>query len=352
LKNQDLVESISDIKHAALGALWSEERLPFPPRDLPMTWEVWLRCQPDIDHLARLRLYAPNFGLTVGDQVISFVDRVIVLVNGTADQLGASIDILGMIAELRVPKRTAAFYANMTAVEQQPLVDGLRARLILLGARATFVCLFDTGINQAHPLLLPVVSTADLHTYKPQWGVDDRHGHGTEMAGLASFGDLTDLLQGQDAVACPHRVESVKIFNEADPHEPELYGAVTRESTFRVETIPERDRVFCMSITSSDGRDRGRPSSWSAVVDALAAGTDGGGERLFVLSSGNTAVDGRRYYPDSNMTDSIHDPAQAWNALTVGGYTEKTTIDAAAWPNWTPLAPAGDLSPSSCTSTT
>ena len=32
-KNQDLVESISDIKIAALEALWTEEELPFPDRD-------------------------------------------------------------------------------------------------------------------------------------------------------------------------------------------------------------------------------------------------------------------------------------------------------------------------------
>ena len=45
-------------------------------------------------------------------------------------------------------------------------------------------------------------------------------------------------------------------------------------------------------------------------------------------------------------------PAQAWNALTVGGYTEKYRIDAGAWPGWHPLAQPGDLAPSSCTSTT
>jgi hypothetical protein len=32
-KNQDFVESISDIKLAALEALWTEEALPFPDRD-------------------------------------------------------------------------------------------------------------------------------------------------------------------------------------------------------------------------------------------------------------------------------------------------------------------------------
>jgi Subtilase family len=56
-------------------------------------------------------------------------------------------------------------------------------------------------------------------------------------------------------------------------------------------------------------------------------------------------------YP-SNMSDSIYDPAQAWNALTVGGYTDKIAIDGVKWPGWEPLAARGDLSPSSCTSMT
>jgi hypothetical protein len=351
-KNKDFVESISEIKRAALEALWTEERLPFPARDQRATWEVWLRRQSGIDHLARLRDHAGSFGLMVGDQALSFIDRIVVLVSGTAEQLSASVDILGMIAEVRLPKQTAAFFTNMTAVEQRDRVGDLLARLTPPAGDAPFVCLLDTGINQAHPLLMSIVDTADLDTYRPAWGVDDRHGHGTEMAGLASFGDLVDALQGDGPLICTHRLESVKIFNENDPHAPELYGAVTQECTYRAETRPNRDRVFCVSLTSTDGRDRGRPSSWSSAVDALAAGLDGGPERLFMLAAGNTAVAGRREYPDSNLTDGIHDPAQSWNALTVGGYTHKITIDPNEWPGWTPLAPPGDLSPCSCTSTT
>lgn len=351
-KNQDLVESISDIKLAALEALWTEERIPFPLGDEPRVWEVWLRRDRGIDHLTRLRQFGPNFGLAVGEEVITFVDRVVLLVAATANQLSESIDILGMIAEVRAPKNTAAFYAAMSPVDQRALVDGLHGRITGPSRDAPYICLLDTGINQAHPLLTGVVNFTDLDTYKPAWGVDDRHGHGTEMAGLASFGDLTDVLQNGTAVECTHRIESVKLFNQDDPHAPQLYGAVTRESVYRAETRPNRTRAFCMSITSTDGRDRGRPSSWSAAVDGLAAGVDGGPERLIVLSAGNADPAGWNDYPDSNLTDAIHDPAQSWNALTVGGYTNKTMLDPAQWPGYAPLAPAGDLSPCSCTSTT
>jgi hypothetical protein len=122
-KNQDLVESISNIQRAALEALWTEETLPFPDRNAPITWEVWLRRDRGVNHLARLRGYAEHFGLTIGEQVVTFIDRTVVLVIGTANNLSRSIDILGMIAEVRLPKVTAAFFTEMTTIEQQQWVD-------------------------------------------------------------------------------------------------------------------------------------------------------------------------------------------------------------------------------------
>jgi hypothetical protein len=191
-----------------------------------------------------------------------------------------------------------------------------------------------------------------MHTYKPAWAKNDWTDHGTPMAALASFGDLTDAFSGRGPVSTTHRVESVKIVQQSDPHEPELYGAVTQESAYRVEVIPERHRVFCMAVTATDSRDRGKPSSWSAAIDSLARGDDNSSGRLIILSGGNTDADNRHLYPNSNMTDGIHDPAQSWNALTVGGYTTKAQIDATKYPGRTPLALSGDLSPSSCTSMT
>lgn len=83
-QHQDLVESISDIQLAALEALWNEKETAFPHPDVVMTWEVWLRRAKDIDQLERLRAHAAAFNLHVGTQSVTFVDRKIVLVRGTA----------------------------------------------------------------------------------------------------------------------------------------------------------------------------------------------------------------------------------------------------------------------------
>lgn len=351
-KNQDLVEGIADIQLAALEALWTENDTPFPDPDIITTWEVWLRRASGVDQLARLRVHAEAFGLTVGAQSVSFIDRKIVLVTGTGHNLSRSIDILGMIAELRLPKATAALFAEMTASEQQALVDDMAARIVPPLANAPYLCLLDTGVNHGHPLLAPIADVNDMHTYKPAWGTHDWKDHGTPMASLLSFGDLTDVITGDGPLPMTHRLESVKIVHPQDHHEVELYGAVTQESAYRVEVNAGRRRVFCMAVTAPDGRERGRPSSWSAAVDSLAVGSGSDDSRLIILSGGNTDPSQRHLYADSNMTDGIHDPAQAWNALTVGGYTTKAQIDAVKYPGWEPLAASGDLAPASCTSLT
>ncbi|WP_437976813.1 S8 family peptidase [Sorangium sp. So ce295] len=123
-----------------------------------------------------------------------------------------------------------------------------------------------------------------------------------------------------------------------------------------------------MAIAATDERDRGQPTSWSAAVDALAAGRafdtstrglvyldegDEAARRLFVLCAGN--VDPNALQPahlDRSDTDPIHDPGQAWNALTVGAFTEKSVITDPRWSSWQPVARPGDLSPWSTTGVT
>ncbi|OCK55587.1 hypothetical protein LMTR3_11540 [Bradyrhizobium sp. LMTR 3] len=351
-KNENLVASIADIRLAALQALWTDAPELYPDPQAQATFEVWLRRGADINHVARLRQHAERFGLTVSPLEIAFIDRTIVLVHGTAENLSRSNDILGMIAEVRLAKTAADFFTRMNAIEQQAWVDNLKGRCTPPTDGAPYVCLLDTGLNRGHALLTDVTHDDDLHTYNPNWGVTDVFGHGTPMAGLAVYGDLTEPLASAETVALTHRVESVKFINEADPHARELYGAVTHECVSRVEVKPDRKRIYCMAITASDTRDRGRPSSWSAAIDAMSAGHTDGQRRLVIVSAGNTVRTERGNYPHSNMTDSIHDPAQSWNALTIGGITDKAIVDQSRYAGWEAMAAAGDLSPCSCTSAT
>ena len=51
-----------------------------------------------------------------------------------------------------------------------------------------------------------------------------------------------------------------------------------------------------------------------------------------------------------NDLEPVDDPAQAWNALTIGAFTEKVDIIDPDFADYTPIAPAGELSPRSRTS--
>ena len=350
-RNKDLVEGISAIKLATLKALWTDDAELFPEADHEIWWEVWLRHSYKVDYEAFLRQHAGQMGLTVGSEAIHFLDRTVLLVWATREQIARSIYLLGSIAELRHAKDAADFFTSMGRAEQQEWVDEALQRLVPLPDAAPSICILDTGVTEQHPLLQPAADMADMHTYDPVWGTDDRYGHGTPMAGLAIYGDLTVPLAFAGPIELTHRLESVKVIPNPGYHTDKLlYGAITRESINRVEIDPDRQRVYAMAVTATDNRDRGKPSSWSAAIDALSSGYDDEQRRLVILSAGNTDPQERHRYPGSNMTDAIHDPGQAWNALTVGAFTEKVLLDTQEYPGWRPVADSGDLAPSSCTS--
>jgi hypothetical protein len=105
-----------------------------------------------------------------------------------------------------------------------------------------------------------------------------------------------------------------------------------------------------MAITSSSGTNRGRPSSWSAAIDQIAYG-DETVRRLIVLAAGNVRHNiNRRDYPNRNDLEPVENPGQAWNALTVGAYTEKDTLVDPTYDGWQVIAPTGGVAPCSRTS--
>lgn len=275
--------------------------------------------------------------IEVAPRRLMFDDRIVTLVRSAPAQLAASIDVLNDLAEVRKAKETATVFADMGPEDQGAWAKELRDRVTPPSTDAPAVCVLDTGITRGHPLLEASLDATDCHSCDAAWGTHDHLGHGTEMAGLALYGDLTPVLAGTQRVALRHRLESVKVLPPDDHpvNPPDLYGAVTAEAASRAEIqAPERRRTFSMSIAATDERDRGQPTSWSAAVDALAAGRsfdpstkgldylddgDDAARRLFVLCAGNVdetalSVD----HLDRSDTDPIHDPGQAWNALTVG----------------------------------
>jgi hypothetical protein len=357
-KNQELIETIAQLRLATLRSFWTDEAVEFPPEHRSIWWEVWLRASGEQSPWDTFRLLAEDKGLQVGTETIRFPDRLVGLVFGTATQLSSSAEMLDLMAELRKAKENPAAFIGLTPKEQAEWVEAFLPRLTPPSGDAPAVCLLDGGVI-LNPLVRPALEPVDCHRFDPSWPLADTPGpsadtHGTEMAGVALYGErLADHLAGNAPVVLRHRLESVRILPPRPlANDPRLYGYITSQAASLVEiTAPTRLRTFCLPVTT-DGRDLGKPSSWSGVVDQLCAGIADENPRLFVISAGNTDPAQRHRYPESNDTDPVQDPAQAWNAVTVGAYTDLWEFDQAnpQFSGCVAIAPHGDLSPSSTTS--
>ncbi len=350
-KHERLIARIQTVRLGLVQALFTDALDTYPPSNRQVWWEVWLRD----GRLDEFRPVASALGLQLKEHTLTFPERDVVLLLADEAALARLAANTDAIAELRLAKDTPTLFLEMQPVEQADWVAELESRVTGPGRDAPAVCVLDSGAVRGHPLLAPALLAADQHAYDPAWGVDDGagpwKGHGTGMAGVALYGDLEAALTRNTPVALRHRLETVKILPRRGQNSPFLYGAITAIGVAKVESqAPRRARAFCMAVTSDIGMARGRPSSWSATIDQLAYG--GGDERrLFVLAAGNIR-DGisASGYPDHNDLAEAENPSQAWNALVAGAYTDKTTINHPDYQDWEPVAPAGDLSPTSRTS--
>lgn len=384
-KNEKLVANIAELRLAALRDMWQEEE-QFPAPEEERWWEVWLaRFDSPHERSKRagtrtgfvpgpddvLRAVAREHGWPVADGMLFFPDNVVALVRTTATGLATLLSTSAVPSELHQARVASAFLGpDIGPGFQEDLVNDLKNRINPAGPDAASVCVLDTGVQRGHPLLEASVDhvLSALPGIRPQ--PVPGGGHGTQMAGLALFGDLERAMSATDTVALRHRIESVKILRADHDSEnaPGMYGTITATAAADIELAQQRRRAFSLAVTTGEeeGCD-GRPTSWSASLDALALGTDinrsdSGIEllgrpdphaaRLFVVSAGNNR-DYQANYLDVCDLQRVQNPAQAWNVLTVGAYTAKVTSPSdLGFRGWTTLAPKGELSPYSRTSMT
>ena len=353
-RHKNLIESIERVALSTLESFWSD-RPELLPDDSPLWCEIWVRQEGrDLRPRKSLFKYCNDYDIEYSDEEIKFPERNIYRIKANRTQLIDLFLSYDYLAELRLAREPVGFWEQLTNLEQTEWVENLKDRLELSDTAITRILILDTGVNQGHKLLNKLLLDSDMHTYNTEWGSNDHEGHGTLMSGVCAFGDLHEALQHDDIISIGYKLESGKILPPRGQNEPRLYGHITSQVISRAEIAnPSAKRIICMAVTVEDDAN-GRPSSWSGAIDAVAAGyeeTDM--QRLIVVSAGN--VQDSRYwhrYPDTNRESSVHTPAQAWNALTVGAYTERATVDDQTYSEYKPIAPIGSLSPFSTTSIT
>jgi len=357
LDNRKLIDSINSIGEVRLEMLWSDSSDLFPTEnDGVVWWEVWLPVAGDRESsIDRFNKIASETNIEVSPHILEFPERSVLLVKSDLATFSSSALLLSQVAELKRAKKTAEFFDESEYPDQANHIEDLLQRSVIDDSLNTYVCVLDTGINNGHPLLAPFLGSEDQFSVDPEWGLADDNGHGTGMAGLTMWGDLTDVLATGSTPAISHKLESVKLLRHSGDNDGEHLGNITAEGISLPENANhERNRIFAMAVSAKDSMDRGKASSWSAAIDSQTSDYlgDNSHRRLIIISAGNTGddLDGLKEYPQYNELQDIQDPGQAWNALTVGGYTNKVTISEEDASSYRPLAPGGGLSPYSTTS--
>tara|TARA_R110002167_G_scaffold231049_1_gene436214 strand:- start:219 stop:2732 length:2514 start_codon:yes stop_codon:yes gene_type:complete len=354
-RNHNLIGSIEAVRLAELSSFWTDAPERFPAdANQEVWWELWLRNRTGENSLEIAQQLSERIGAQLGNTSQQFFDSSVVLIKATTNQLAQARELIGNLEELRRAKETPNVLIHSSPVEQQAWIDDLCGRVQLQPDISTSVCILDSGVNYTHPLLAHAIDGSMAECWHPGWSHFDAYSilgpfddHGSKQAGLALFGDLQQAVVDSGTVVLAHQIESARIFPPMGSNDPELYGAITIGTAEKIETErPDWNRVYSLAITSDVEDLGGQPSSWSAEIDLYASGFDDGRQRLFIISTGNNS----EISPSGNHWDQIHlaqieDPAQSWNALTVGAYTELTTNDDPDFDGWAPLAKAGDASP-------
>ena len=364
-RNASLVNSIEDVSISLLESLWTDKIQLLP--DGNSKWcEVWLnvnaREHREQEQILSFKQTLSSIQIDCKDNnCIIFPERAVMLINANRSQLIELMAQSELLAEFRAGQEPAGFWVNESASEQQNWIEDLLNRINIIDSNVK-VCILDSGVNNGHQLLQPILDNNNTLTVEPIWGTHDhveRSGHGTLMAGIAGYGELEKVLLTRNNVNLSHKLCSVKILplpsHGSTPKE--LWGDITQQGVSRAEIQnPNITLIYCMAVTSVDDTDGGRPSSWSGAIDNIAYGEDGN-KKLIIVSAGNI----QHYYPSLqelkdyhviNQLSSIQNPAQSWNALTVGAYTEKIQVNDSKYRGYTTLAKAGELSPHSTTSMT
>lgn len=221
---------------------------------------------------------------------------------------------------------------------------------------AIVVAIHDSGVDSSHPYISPILLGGES-VVPGVLGSADAGGHGTQMAGVAAYSGLADGIAGgvlhADAWLVAMRLLETAADAGGDPERGVMWAERTVESVDVAESVAgDRPVVHNISI-GADNPALGRTdrTSWSVAADVLA--WNGGRGRLLVVAGGNAeTITDPADYPYINLGPlHLQQPGQAWNVLTVGGYTAQVLLTAEdkarGYPE--PLAAAGQLSPHSRT---
>lgn len=340
-KNQPFVNAIEQIRVADLRSFFTEPN-EFQLPDIIREYEVWVRKDDFNWNVMRQRL--EQLGIQYGSRQLVFEELVVVLVIANHAKLQQIVECVSSVLEIHAYKKPSVLSRASNINEEKEYIQLLAVDIPMAEAPLTRIGILDSGVNYQHPLLQNVLPRERCFSATLDGSLKDEANHGTAMAGLVVLGDVTERIYAHEQEPIVSDLLSVKILHDDDEgqYEKEMYAVVTEDA---ILTAKDNDvHTLCSAITLREEAQTEHPSILSAAIDqSLYA--NGASDSLLLLSAGNVDTCNHGTYPDYLLTSRVYDPAQSWNALTVGAYTEKTTIADPFYTDKSVVAPKDGISP-------
>lgn len=344
--NAALVNSISNIRCSELSSFFLKREDFENLSENAAEYELWI--DRGLYDAESVESSLDAIGVVRCMRNLVFNDVVVYLVIANQEQLNQVIHSIKGISEIRIYRRPTVLTQAKGMREQDEWVELIKDDRIV-SENPTRIAILDSGVTNHHPLIEGFLPDNRRHSVTINGDIRDLRNHGTGLASLVLYGDLTDAIYQQEHVEVYSDLSSVKMIpgkNEPQ-NELEMYAVVTEDAI--VTGRDDDAEILCSAVTSGYCADEGLPSSTSAAID-LALYNDGACDSMMFISAGNIEDTGGVNYPDYMQINPIEDPAQTWNAITVGAYTKKGAIADPAYRNAQIIAPFEGVSPYSRTS--
>lgn len=335
-----LFETAERIRPATTADFWHGDLDDLPTGSGDRDWEVWYRS----DYRDYIERGMSSLGIEAVGRPTAFVEISVQSVRCSRVRLDRLVQSTAAVVSVRAATPLTSTYFDADPTQRLERVASISDRVQPPRRSDPRIVIMDTGILATHPLLAPAVVPGGLHAVDPAWGVGDHNGHGTRMAGVAQFLDMSDHLQGAKSIEQWTRLESVVVQAPAGSTAVSAREAIERAVEL-VETT-KAPRVFCLAQTAKDEVHDLQGTATSALLDDLAFNeADPENPRLFCVAAGNVPWTAATPYNTSDYSQgnkrwAMESPGQAFNVITVGAMTAK-----ASGPQC--VADTGDLSPGS-----
>ncbi|PKM92402.1 MAG: hypothetical protein CVU81_00630 [Euryarchaeota archaeon HGW-Euryarchaeota-1] len=191
---------------------------------------------------------------------------------------------------------------------------------------AAGICIIDSGITSGHPLLRTAIGEATAFP-ATMWNAVDENGHGTAVAGLALYGNISKCIVENKFVP-QLQIYSARVVNKDGEFDDEMVIV----NQMRNAITYFKDIYSCKVFNISQGDPKlpyndDKVSTWASILDTLARELD----ILIVVAAGNYDADEfmevskiQRQYPNYLLDPSakIIEPSTGCNVITVGSIAD------------------------------